>query len=289
MKRVILLWTAVVLLTGLLACGAPAAPKKVNVESPRPEATASQTDDGAPTAVPTSENGLLLLLDCTADLDGDGQTERVYIESDDYEWTYITVYAGDSVLSDKLCYIYAPPVCAIEAIWADAGTRQIVLSGDTGSDDFVTVIYAYENGTLRSLQLDGSPEGITGDGTMRIGGYIDLFGTYGATCSYTIHEDMTAELSSDYEVTTYDGYEQERALTVQKDGLSAKTAAGEIILLPVGTTLVLRSTNLADTARCSASIGEDVYLSISKQADDWQWYVNGVPEGDWFGELMYAG
>ncbi|MDO4573493.1 MAG: hypothetical protein Q4C13_08990 [Clostridia bacterium] len=264
----------------------PPMPDAPAAAEPSPAAAAQAPD--AEAALPAPAEGMTRLMSETADLDGDGVAEHVLLDSDDEFQAILTVVSDGQAESQPLEYPYAPRLYTLHALFG-GDTRQIIISGDTGSDDYMTWVFAYEGGALRGLCLDGYPEELGNGGTLVMSTYIHILGTYGATRAYTVAEDLSAASGEEYIITAYEGYEEERTLTVQKEGLSAKTAAGEEIALPVGTTLLLRSTNLIDTARCSTNLGEDVYLAVELPQDDWEWRICGAPESEWFGELFYAG
>lgn len=287
MKRILCILAAILLLSGLCACAMRPEPAVTPTDAP--VVTQAPVVSEAPTLVlPDPAEGMTRLLSEAADLDGDGTVEQVLIDSDDEYYTVVTVVSGATVTSATIDYPYAPRLYALHTLWGDE-TRQIVVSGDTGSDDYTTWVFRYEGAVLKSVTLDGYAVELPGDGTLTLSVNVDLFGTYGGLVQYTIGQDLSATRSSDYEIEMHEGFAEERMLTVRRDGLTAKTAAGEAVALPVGTTLLLQSTNLQDVARCSSSLGEDVYLTVYRLPDDWQWYIDGVAEGEWFGELMYAG
>lgn len=227
-----------------------------------------------------------------ADLDGDGETETLTVQVDENAWTTtVTIVDGGKTYTDKLDEAFFYPEGHIGDASLDDGSVELYLSGDVGSDDYVTEVYRIKDGQLSRTEIPGTVLLAEGNGFVRVSTVVDVLGTYGATCDYRLDSAAFSYVrASDYSITRYDGFFDDRVLTLQKDGLPADDLANAAaVKLPAGTRLVLAETDEKSYALLETQDGVQYRVQITQPENDWIWYIDGTPEQDWFGELMYAG
>ncbi len=226
------------------------------------------------------------------DLDGDGETETLTVQVDENAWTTtVTIVDGGKTYTDKLDEAFFYPDGHIGDASLDDGSVELYLSGDVGSDDYLTEVYRVKDGQLSRTEISGTVLLAEGNGFVRVSTVVDVLGTYGATCDYRLDSAaFSYARASDYSITRYDGFFDDRVLTLQKDGLPADDLANAAaVKLPAGTRLVLAETDEKSYALLETQDGVQYRVQITRPENDWIWYIDGTPEQDWFGELMYAG
>ena len=293
MKRII----AIVLLAALLLCTAACGQKRGGAETgaSAPEQAAQGTPaQGTPQqgSAAQAKARIDFQSQATADLDGDGSYEMIYVDADEGVGTVSLRVEPEDGAAPAVQTVYWMNDLSrfVGVIDASLGTRQVFLVGDAGSGDYMTLVFRYENGALLCTEMAGIAKELYGDGRILMQVTLNLLGTYGADCIYARNDDDSFGPVSDYTVQTHEGFDDARALTVKRAGLSAQDAAGKAVTLEPGATLVLRATNLIDTARCATGDGADVYLPIALSDDEPPvWLIDGRPESDWFDNLQYAG
>ncbi len=226
------------------------------------------------------------------DLDGDGEPETLTVQVDEDNWTTtVTIADGGETYTDKLDEALCYPEGHVGDALLDDGSVELYLSGDVGSDDYVTEVYRVKDGRLSRTEIPGTALFADGSGFVRVSLVVNVLGTYGATCDYRLDSAaFSYARASDYAITRYDGFFDDRVLTVQKDGLPADDLANvAAVKLPAGTRLVLAETDAKSYALLETEDGAQYRVQITQPENDWIFYIDGMPEQDWFGELMYAG
>ena len=294
MKRIIPLILAALL---LCACGAPPETETPTFP-PLAEATPVQQTQQATAApvetdAPQQDGSFWTKLDpaaaMQADLDGDGTAETVTVTvNEDAYTTDVTVEGAAGTLTDHL----DTALMFLKAYYGDAkagdGSRELYLTGDEASDDYATYAYRIVNGALQRTDIFGEAVDCDGE-TVTIRRATDVLGTYDSTCKYALQDgEFRFRPVSPFTIARYEGDWADRVLTLQKDGLPVQTTAGETTLQK-GTELMLTETDQESYAVLVDRQGNAYRISMEKPADDWRWFIGGVAEGDWFGELLYAG
>ena len=133
-----------------------------------------------------------------------------------------------------------------------------------------------------------------GNGFIEFNVVVDVLGTYAASCSYKMDENMQLTLATDYTVLPYDEAWNYYRLTLKRDGLTMLcTSAGEEELrtLNAGTSFLLTATDKKSYALLETENGDAYRAEIQEKPgpDEWGWLVEGTPEEDWFEMLPYAG
>ncbi|MDO4573365.1 MAG: hypothetical protein Q4C13_08340, partial [Clostridia bacterium] len=127
-----------------------------------------------------------------------------------------------------------------------------------------------------------------GNGRLSVSTVINVLGTYSASCTYYLSSDFTFQRESLYSLARSDGYPV-RSVTLKRDGLPATTGDGQSVALSKGTELTLTATDEESFADVTDGAGNAYSIRISRTEDDWEWYIGGIAESEWFEELMYAG
>jgi len=222
----------------------------------------------------------------SADFDGDGQEETVSFTRGDEDSLKMAIeYKGDAFEHD-FSYFYNPSCYLADTYTAD-GVLELYVMGDVASDDYVTYIYRFVNGSIEQTELYGSVTGVSGNCDIYLDVVVNVLGTYGASCVYHLGA-AGFELFSDYTVDIYDNMEY-YTITTQKAGLPVTYDDGTKGTLQAGVKLWLVSTDAVSSARLMTE--DEKYVTIELTHDDsyWGWKIDGVTEEEWFGMLSYAG
>ena len=292
MKRFGIILACALLLLTVCACGRGAQETGADAStalSPAPTLTADASAAGQAEQAAQPKTRIDFVGQATADLDGDGAYEMIYVDSDESTGALTLRVERDSaaVAADTVSALTELSKFVADVDESD-GTRQVFLTGKTASGAAVSYVYRLTGDTLTRTQLEGTVLTLYGDGRLLVRTSVAVLGSYEADCVFAVNDDGSFGPVADYEICTDADFEEARKLRVKKDGLQAYTAAGETIDVPAGTELVLRSTNGRDTARCSSTLGEDVYFSLTLPEDAAEWWICGAPESEWFDNLLYG-
>ena len=223
------------------------------------------------------------------DLDGDGVLETVELVAREDDSAELTVRSGGAAYTDAFEFFYNPRL-----FWADTragdGNAELYFCGDIGSDDYQTYVYRMVDGQVQRTELWGYVEYTDGQGRVRMETWIDVLGTWGAACWYALSDGFTFARASDYAIYQYPGMRGDRGLILARGGLPAVPAReGGISELPVAARLLPIETDCSSYVVCELDSGEPVRIELALMEETWEWYIDGVPESDWFAELLYAG
>ena len=224
------------------------------------------------------------------DMDGDGEQEAVLVSVDEDAYTTtVTVEDGDAVRTETL----EAAMTFLRAYDGDAnaddGLRELYLTGNCGSDDYETHVFCIKDGELKHAWLYG--EIVSADGAMvTLRTSVDVLGTFGAMCEYVLSDDWSFVMEPPvYTVIHFEDEWTYRGITVKRDGLPATDASGAAVALPAGTRLLLAETDARSYAALEDEGGARYRVAIEKHNDEWEWYIDGIPESEWFEMLPYAG
>lgn len=191
----------------------------------------------------------------------------------------------DCFLSNMSCHISDPD--------DTDGCIDIYISGDTASDDYSTFIYRINAAGISMNELYGSVEALNSAGDALVSTNVDVLGTYGAMTVYTRTSNLSFERISDYELTGASDMLICMPLTLQSDGFDViiEHADGSISdeVLNAGVKLIPYQTDAESYCRLLLEDGRRAYIDITPDTENWGWIINGVSEGDWFGEIPYCG
>lgn len=171
------------------------------------------------------------------------------------------------------------------------GYTELIVTGDSGSDDYDTRIYRVVNGLLQQVTLYGCALGGDGKGTLLLDGAVDVLGTYGAQYEYTAAtETLNFARSSVYTRVRSDDDWEYLSLTVKKDGLPVRSADGASELtLPAGTKLLMIMTDGESEAALMDEADSCYRVSVERNEAEWGWLIGGISENEWFDYVPYSG
>ena len=289
MKYIVLLLCLVLCLSGCMAQhdAPPNEPTETPAQTKKPLNSPTATPIPEPTMEVTPAPDTRIDFDDTVsvDMDFDGTDEAISISEDD---GIVTVaYTDGKIKKEKLIEPLYVEKCFIDDVVENDGYLELFVIGDMASDDYVTYIYRIKDSVLDECAIYGIVEETDGSGSLLVKATIDVFGTYGAQCYYSLKDGFDFAVSSPYTVIQYEGYE-ERKITVKKDDLSAQASVNEgeyeNVLLPAETELLLKETDCKSYGIFTTQYNKIVRIAITKKPDEWGWYID-----EWFDGLSYSG
>jgi hypothetical protein len=225
------------------------------------------------------------------DMDADGSDETISVTQREDGTAVAAFSCGDTNFADTIDPLYVSE-CFIDDVTEGDGYLELFVTGDMASDDYVTCIYRIKDGAIEKCEIYGIVKESDGKGSLLVQETIDVFGTYGAECSYSLKDGFEFDVSSPYTVLQYEGFE-ERKITVKRDGLPAQVSVSggkyEDVLLPAGTELLLMETDCKSYGLFTSKDGKSIRISITSNPGEWGWYIGRIPEEEWFDGLSYSG
>lgn len=297
MKHIILLLCLVLCFSGCVAQHVPPdGPIETPAQTKKPlisPTASSSIPEPSPGVTPVSDTPFARIdFDDTVsvDMDFDGTDETISISEGD---GIVTVaYTDGDVKKEKLIEPLYVETCFIDDVAENDGYLELFVIGDMASDDYVTYIYRIKDSVLDECAIYGIVGETDGSRSLLVKATIDVFGTYGAQCLYSLKDGFDFAVSSPYTVIQYEGYE-ERKITVKKYDLSAQASINggeyENVLLPEGTELLLKETDCKSYGIFTTENNTRIRIAITKNPDEWGWYIDGMPEEEWFDGLSYSG
>lgn len=235
-----------------------------------------------------------------ADLDTDGAMETVQLlriwDQYDQQSFILRIQKGTEVFDtgmDEGELSYPPSFNA--RIWladldADA-CPEIYFCGDMSSDDYVLNAWSCKSGTPElipfedQLFLKASILSIS-EGSLQLESTQDVLGSYEAVRAYVLHDGVLVPLGDAWQIvpanTSYSRLSLVRDLPVTLDDGTESTFGPGTILQVTGTD----GKSFVDVITEDGVTGR---IAITQPAGDWQWYINGEPELEYFELVPYAG
>lgn len=235
-----------------------------------------------------------------ADLDTDGAMETVQLlriwDQYDQQSFILRIQKGTEVFDtgmDEGELSYPPSFNA--RIWladldADA-CPEIYFCGDMASDDYVLNVWSCKSGTPElipfedQLFLEASILSIS-EGSLQLESTQDVLGSYEAVRAYVLHDGVLVPLGDAWQIvpanTSYSRLSLVRDLPVTLDDGTESTFGPGTILQVTGTD----GKSFVDVITEDGVTGR---IAITQPAGDWQWYINGEPELEYFELVPYAG
>ena len=311
------------LLLGLCACGRNATPPAdtaenvpADTETPgtpetpeTPEAPAEPEDpDTAENADPLADTPCLDLTDqlpYELDWDGDGEKETVDMvavhtnNSDDPSFPLKLTNGGETWRSmDPGVWTARLYLTRLD------GSYALLLTGDSGSCDYVTFCWRLTAGDPEPVRFTGetrwtasaSSEHAEGEfkrvdeaGQLWFEGLVYMLGTYGGQRPYTLAADGSL---APVEGSIWDYVNNEQPITARID-LEAKSVSarngeedGGTLTVPAGEKLLLTGSDGTSRVWFEWN-GQFGVFEVEKR--DYQWFIGGLEENEVFGDLPYAG
>ena len=202
---------------------------------------------------------------------------------DDFETT-IAVNGGDSLVEPMVSVQHA------YLMWRQDGKCFLIFDIDWASDDFETFVYELSaGGAVQTADvwaaLDETPSSID---SMRLRFSLDVLGTHISRMTYALTEDGSLEPLED--IYTFTSNREWQGLTTVRE--LPVTVNGQQTTLPTGTSLFIDATDNAGTAwfttddESGAISGE---IHYERREDDYQLYINGISEYEYFEMIPYTG
>ena len=235
-----------------------------------------------------------------ADLDTDGAMETVQLlriwDQYDQQSFILRIQKGTEVFDtgmDEGELSYPPSFNA--RIWladldADA-CPEIYFCGDMASDDYVLNAWSCKSGTPElipfedQLFLEASILSIS-EGSLQLESTQDVLGSYEAVRAYVLHDGVLVPLGDAWQIvpanTSYSRLSLVRDLPVTLDDGTESTFGPGTILQVTGTD----GKSFVDVITEDGVTGR---IAITRPTGDWQWYINGEPELEYFELVPYAG
>ncbi len=226
------------------------------------------------------------------DVDSDGIPEQVTILVDEEAYVTDITFTSDTVqYTDHVEMALSFLSAYVGGAWQCDASQSLLLTGDEASDDYMTLVYRMQGGQMQQAEIYGRLLDADANGLLTIERAIDVFGTYGGVCEYQMQDDFSFTLASPFRVQAFDDNPDGRKLTVICDSLPVTILDGsnQKSTLPKGTELMLRETDQESYAVLENASGAKYRVAIERHDDDWQWYIDGMPEDQCFTPLMYAG
>lgn len=159
----------------------------------------------------------------------------------------------------------------------------LMMDGTMFSDDYTTVLYDITDGTLKELAAIGASIHMPSANTTALSVRIDALGTYFSTVEYDLSSGNELKmLDSEYFISS-----ATVPLVTTKE-LPVTNAAGEEIMLPVGTSVLPIVTDTESYIRLSDTATYEEY-TVHFNRDNYIIMIDGVEEYEYFEVLPYAG
>lgn len=225
------------------------------------------------------------------DLDLDGSLENIGVSQNEDGTVTVEHTDGDEHFAGTIDPLYITE-CYIDDVTESDGYLELFVTGDMASDDYATHIYRFKDSVTEESVIYGIVKNAAGEGSLIVHETVDVFGTYGAECRYSLKDGLEFEVSSPYTVVQYEGFE-ERKITVIRDDLPAQAFLDgveyEDVLLPAGTELLLIETDCKSYGLFTTEDNKIIRIAITKKPDEWGWFIDGISEEEWFDGLSYSG
>ena len=168
---------------------------------------------------------------------------------------------------------------------------EIYFCGDMSSDDYVLNAWSCKSGTPElipfedQLFLEASILSIS-EGSLQLESTQDVLGSYEAVRAYVLRDGVLVPLGDAWQIvpanTSYSRLSLVRDLPVTLDDGTESTFGPGTILQVTGTD----GKSFVDVITEDGVTGR---IAITQPAGDWQWYINGEPELEYFELVPYAG
>ena len=233
------------------------------------------------------------------DLDGCGTAETVQLLRiwDQYEQQsfILRIQKGADVFDTGMVEQTSYPPSFNAHVWLadlDADTYpEVYFCGDMASDDYVLNVWSMKSGEPELIPIDGQlwiEAAIIGisDGSLQLESTQDVLGSYTALRAYALHDGELQPLGDAWQIvpanTSYSRLSVVKELPVTLDDGTEST-------FPQGTVLQVTGTDGKSFADVITQDGVTGRIALERREGDWQWYINGESELEYFELVPYAG
>ena len=223
-----------------------------------------------------------------ADLDGDGSEERIDVETDDDYNSLLRVYNADGKKIFNIDGFY------IRAHIADlTADGRLILIVERNTEDEISQItfYTMKDGKLKQLKADFADTyenevwGYIADvrnGEITFEFRSDIMGTRFWTHTAYLDKNEIKLSESDYI------YPDDQAFVLKQD-IKAEDKDGKEVKLRKGAELIPVSSDFVSYVWYRDESGRMLKMTVTKDEDDWMYYINGIAQNDLFENIQYAG
>lgn len=223
-----------------------------------------------------------------ADLDGDGEEERIEVETDDDYNSFLRVYNASDKKIFNIDGFYIR--VHIADMTAD-GRLMLIVERNTEDEISQITFYFLKDGKMKQLKAN-----FADTYNNEVWGYIadvsngeitfefrsDIMGTRFWTHKAYLDKNEIKLTDSDYK------YPDEKVFVLKQD-IKAEDKDGKEVKLKKGAELVVVSSDFSTCVWYRDESGRMLKMYVTKDEDDWMYYINGVSQNDLFEDIQYAG
>ena len=235
-----------------------------------------------------------------ADLDGCGTPETVQLlriwDQYDQQSFVLRIQKGSDVFDTG----FEEPDVSYPAsfnahIWLadlDAdGYPEVYFNGNMNGDQYVLNVWSMKTGTPElipfedQIYLEAAIIGVS-DNSLQLESTQNVLGSYSAIRAYALHDDVLTPLGDEWQIvpanTSYSRLSVVRDIPVTLDD-------GTESVFGPGTVLQVTGTDGKSFVDVITSDGVTGRIAIEQPAGDWQWYIDGESELEYFELVPYVG
>ena len=235
-----------------------------------------------------------------ADLDGCGTPETVQLlriwDQYDQQSFVLRIQKGSDVFDTG----FEEPDVSYPAsfnahIWLadlDAdGYPEVYFNGNMNGDQYVLNVWSMKTGTPElipfedQIYLEAAIIGVS-DNSLQLESTQNVLGSYSAIRAYALHDDVLTPLGDEWQIvpanTSYSRLSVVRDIPVTLDD-------GTESVFGPGTVLQVTGTDGKSFVDVITSDGVTGRIAIEQPAGDWQWYIDGKSELEYFELVPYVG
>ena len=235
-----------------------------------------------------------------ADLDGCGTPESVQLlriwDQYDQQSFILRIQKADSVFDTGIVEgdLSYPPSFNARIYLADLDEDsypEVYFCGDMAGDDYVLNVWSMKTGTPALIPFEDQPylEASVislSDGSLQLESIQKVLGSYSAVRAYALHDGVLTPLGDAWQIvpanTSYSKLTVVKAIPYTQDDDTQAVFAPGTVLQVTGTD----GKSFADVITDDGTVGR---IALTKPAGDWQWYIDGESELEYFELLPYAG
>ena len=235
-----------------------------------------------------------------ADLDGCGTPESVQLlriwDQYDQQSFVLRIHKGSDVFDTGFVEAEATYPASINAhIWlADLDTDgypEVYFNGNMNGDQYVLNVWSLKTGTPQLIPfedqtfMEAAIIGVS-DNSLQLESTQNVLGSYSAIRAYALHDDVLTPLGDAWQIvpanTSYS------RMTVVMD-IPVTLDDGTQSVFGPGTVLQVTGTDGKSFVDVITNDGVTGRIAVEQPAGDWQWYIDGKPELEYFELVPYAG
>ena len=207
----------------------------------------------------------------------------------------LRVQKGDEIFDTGMVEQTSYPPSFNAHIWLadlDAdGYPEVYFCGDMASDDYVLNVWSFKSGAPELILIDGEQyleaEILDiSDGSLQLESTQDVLGSYQAVRAYVLRDGELRPLGDAWQIVPANTSYSRLSVVVE---LPVTLDDGTQTTFPQGTVLQVTGTDGKSFVDVVTEDGIAGRIEIEKPEGDWQWYIAGEPELNYFELVPYAG